>query len=51
MTEFVTNHHQHFTGGVFFVSARNRHFMRGAEEKIKQVKNKIRSMKIITSTK
>lgn len=37
--DFVTDHHKHFSGGVFFISAENEHFMIGAENKIKEVIN------------
>lgn len=36
--EFVTGHHEHFTGGVFFINAENKHFIMGAEGRIKEVR-------------
>ena len=37
VVEFVSSYHSHFTGGIFFVNALNRHFMMAAESAIKEV--------------
>ena len=35
--EFANSFHSHFTGGVFFVNASNRHFIAAAQERIEMV--------------
>lgn len=36
--EFVSNNHQHFTGGIFFINTQNEHLMKATEEAIKEVR-------------
>lgn len=37
VVEFVNKNHQHFTGGIFFVSTKNSHYITQAEDMIKEV--------------